>query len=494
MISDCTFFNKMESESTYNYWIKLSKAQIKEFHDIFVKEFWFHSSISYVDKTRKDKGIHLIKEVKERFEKSLNYDPKYLIRNDEIAGFLDMELTNGEVTELVLPEISYDSFEFTQILAKAKEVMLDVNNFYSFFIDTDIPGSIYLGNPIIGMVAGEDGHFVFSDKISLKVTKKQFDQLRNKLETKWKYNDMLPIKDISEKFFLNSEAKSSKINVREIQEVHEVDLGELELGNFKEYLDEMNKPESERKCPPLPEDHYYARRVVFKWKLLPPTLPKNARRHEIYEKWPKLFPLLEKQYQSLEKHINEITAIIAKEKEPSKIKEIKKSAEKLQSKLKNDSKALSKKFTELSSLGERFKEDPRIIDENRAPELKTWIAGLNKTVEETFQLLLTLSELIKKNEKKLLPELNEIEMSDKKKLRLSKEMKKLVKLCENIQKMNSSQFKISEKAIPHYPVPRVGELFTVKGQNIIGIQSIDEIQIGYEEGKKYESAKLVWRK
>jgi len=150
----------------------------------------------------------------------------------------------------------------------------------------------------------EENHVIFGWDIGFFLNEEQKRSVIEALpDPYWTYNDKKTIGEIAGKLVPTEHDWNEKRHVR-IEQKGVIPLGNIKSGTIDDWLSDLPKPQ-------FPDEIQLFRQIEYHWKLLPPQLPHNSKKHRLYAHWDKFDQGLGKH---IDKIIEELNQALSKEK------------------------------------------------------------------------------------------------------------------------------------------------------------------------------------
>lgn len=359
------------------------------------------------------------------------------------------KLVSDKIEEIGLSESAPE--KATVFLDEAEKISLIVSEKSREFIeDADSESINGYHNLPFSFISERDRTIAFSGDIGFILDNDQKSQLRNiSASPDWQYVNQKEIGEING-MILPSDSDWNAKKAFHIEEKIEINLDSISSGS----VDEWQKGECR---PDFPKKQNYAGSIEYRWKVIPPTLPENAKKHTLYTQWTEF-----------ESRIKKASLSIS-----SDIEEYEKSLSKMESIVKANLISGWKEYT--GSISEtKWAEDSSIQKSEDA------LKKLEKIKEEIIQIS---SEL--KKEKSGDNEKNEYSESSGKK----KNQKQSV-----WQKGGDKKVDIRKIEIPKKSLPQVGILYRAGNDDYLAVKYVDEIETAKEEVRNFINCRIVAEK
>ncbi|MCD6399075.1 MAG: hypothetical protein J7L08_04095 [Candidatus Aenigmarchaeota archaeon] len=201
-------------------------------------------------------------------------------------------LSENEINTISLPieviQLGEDFWSARDFIFDSKNVIIPLDDLSKEFVEEikDYNPTIYGGNPSFGFIkikGGNEKAYVFMPDILLEIPRDEENNLEN-ISNKnrlWKFVKSKKLSEIKKKLIL-WDAKWSDDQSFRIKDRDELILEDFECESIDEWLNYKNTPR-----PELPSENEIplALNVELRWRILPPYLPIEAKKHKLYSKW-----------------------------------------------------------------------------------------------------------------------------------------------------------------------------------------------------------------
>ncbi|MCY3412090.1 MAG: hypothetical protein INQ03_10705 [Candidatus Heimdallarchaeota archaeon] len=468
--------------------ITLSREQAIDFSKLFITEFWkeTESGEIYFGNSRSTK-IEAFNQ-KEILELMADFN------FNSITKFNLEYFERMNIEKFTLPSNFLQKFEDSLFLDNLDELLLEYSKSIFDYIDENFSNhsQIKFADQIIGLASGNEQNFVFTEQYIISLNEKQYSQLYQNISVEWSFRDSLLLRDIKSKVCFHENIATGLSNrTFEIMKKIDIDLNPILIPDMLEfseiYLNELAGIDPIKPQFPRVDN---ALEVEFKWKITPPYLPENSKKHSLYVDWPE-------SVKNAKKRIDNFSPIINKLFRVEELPEIAKSKpiKGDWSKIKKQSIAFMKSNQKVSELFikllSEIQSDIHTIDINQKEKISMIFLQYNSELKEYLASLHYFIDLVKENKDSYVEEQDEISILDKKKSQVSQTVKKMVKEIETLKNINFRDYELMVESLPNFLPPRIGTLYISKNMLYLCVNFHEEIQEAYEVRTSYENAKIV---
>ncbi len=427
----------------------------------YVRELWGHFSQEFWQSTREI----FFGKMKQKVE--VEAQPPELPATLKVTSrdFSIPALSDSEVETVVLPETA---MEIGESFWEEKDWILDAGrlivpltelsrDFLDYAIGEDL--DIFAANPGFGFIKLDSPNhkntsFVFMPDMARKIPDNGKKGIEAKVEKslEWVFNRTKPLKEIENEIILWDSKWTEKTAIS-VEKRTKLTLPDVVAENIDRWLEYEKIPR-----PELPDNLPLALDVNLEWKILPPYLPDNAKKHVLYSKWEEF---QKNMHSALGELLNQFDSELAKRSKMVEEKKMKGA----------DFRGFKGKVGDLrkslASLESR-------IDGAYGRKVKA-----ESIVEEFMSVKTEFEQLLDRHKPQDEEDSDEIgEMTEKNKKK---------------QKKRGVESAIMKKEDIPRSLPKIGELYNSKNRDLLAIEFKEEIEDAKKEAKNY-NARIVVKK
>ncbi len=494
-----------DSKDCYGYWtpdplseissaiIKLNKKQIKSFTHLFIEYFWSETgSKEIIMGNTLDKSNFIEKP----YDKNkIKYEEIIKLKN--INYFENIEETINSVW-IKREDINY--FNEKLFLADVTELLIEESKILKDFFNTNIIDELSKDSEIMitklpfSLVSYNDNIWIISGDLMIKISDKQLEPIKSSLELKWEFSFEKDINSIKNGICVyKDEWENISNNITYITDTKDIILDDINIEKIDVFKEAYETKEKCFDTPDIPNDHFYSKEIKYKWKINPPLLHNNAIKHDLYQKWPKAIKKILKYIEDINKGMKHIFDF-DDNKYLQKSKESRQYFKKHEKGWRRFIEENNDFIKYLNDLETQILDNIRSINQNTKSELVDKINYFNTQINKYHKELKDQYKIIDTNINDFETKLNEIDRSNKKKTKITKEIREGILKISKFANKNIRELVFNVKDIPYYTAPKFGELYKVGNVNYIAIKDYDEIEKATKIANGYENAIICVRR